>query len=209
MRGRLVAWATAAAVIAFGLVPPALLADGDAPSDFLLVQPVYYPYQPSVSTPFKDALSRVVAQLQSNGVDIRVAIVSSPNDLGPVGVYFGRPQAYAPFLENEIKFQGAKPLLVVMPAGFGTALIQPPNVLSGVSVDSSHGADGLALSAIHAISRIAAAEGKPIAIGQLPTPHGSKGGGGGPSPLLTFGGPIILIALSILAVERFRRRQSA
>ena len=33
--------------------------------------------------------------------------------------FFGKPQSYAPFLESEIAFNTKKPLLIVMPQGFG------------------------------------------------------------------------------------------
>ena len=35
--------------------------------------------------------------------------------------YFDKPQSYAPFLESEIAFNSKKPLLTVMPSGYGFA----------------------------------------------------------------------------------------
>src|SRR3954469_19506837 len=106
-------------------IPPAAHADGDPASDVLLLQDVYLPYQPVVPKPVADALTRTVKQLRKEGYPLKVAVVASKTDLGTVPQFFGRPGPYAQFLESEIKFNKAKPLLVVMEAGYGTAEIAP------------------------------------------------------------------------------------
>ena len=107
-------------------------------------------------------------------------------------------------LEREISFNQPQPLLVVMPAGFGIANAGPTGALTGLKVDSAHQANGLARSAILAVARIARAAGKSIKTGSLPSASGP--GGGGTSPLITFGGPAGLVLAAVLMLGLVRRR---
>src|SRR4051812_32679260 len=116
-------------------VPSAALADGDPPSDVLLLQDVYLPYQPVVPKPVENALKATVKQLRAKGYPLKVAVIASQTDLGSVPQYLGRPGAYAPFLESEIKFNKAKPLLVVMHDGYGTAEMSPAVAASIAGLD--------------------------------------------------------------------------
>ncbi len=188
-------------------VAPRALADADPASDILLGSPAFYPYQPAVSAPLQHDLERALAQLKAKGLNLKVAIIGSPVDLGAIPNMFGRPQVYAGFLAREISFNQPQPLLVVMPAGFGVSHAGPPGALAGLTVDSSHQADGLARSAILAVERIARADGRPISAGAIPSVSG--GSGGGTSPLITFGGPAVLVVLGALAAGLVRRRAAA
>src|SRR3954464_8290388 len=107
------ALATAVLLAALAL-PAAALADGDPASDVLLLQDSYLPYSPEVPKPVTDALNRTLKQVRAKGYPLKVAVIASKQDLGAVPQFFGRPQPYATFLESEIKFNKAKPLLVVM-----------------------------------------------------------------------------------------------
>ena len=70
---------------------PTVLADADPPSDVLLLQSVYYPYQPPVSDKLRRTLDRVVAASQKAGYPVKVALVESQVDLGAIPQLFGRP----------------------------------------------------------------------------------------------------------------------
>src|SRR4051795_6356430 len=154
-----------AVLLAALAVPPAALADGDPASDVLLLQDVYTPYQPAVPKPVADALTGTVKQLHKNGYPLKVAIVATQNDLGTVPQFLGRPGPYASFLESEIKFNKAKPLLVVMEAGYGTAEIdvKHASALQGPPKPSSGSPDALGRAALDGVLKIAAADGHPIA----------------------------------------------
>jgi hypothetical protein len=177
--------------------PPAAHADGDPASDVLLLQDVYLPYQPVVPKPVSSALIAIVKQLHKEGYPLKVAVVASQTDLGTVPQFLGRPGPYASFLESEIKFNKAKPLLVVMQAGYGTAEVAPKlaSSLDGLAKPSSGSADALGRAAIDAVLKIASADGHPIAKPKLPQASGGGGGGGGTSPAIIFGVPVLLLAI--------------
>jgi hypothetical protein len=178
--------------------PPAAHADGDPASDVLLLQDVYLPYQPVVPKPVSSALIAIVKQLHKEGYPLKVAVVASQTDLGTVPQFLGRPGPYASFLESEIKFNKAKPLVVVMEAGYGTAAVAPTlaSSLTTVPKPTSGSADALGRAAIAAVLKIAAADGHPIAAPKLPkATGGGGGGGGGTSPAIIFGVPVLLLAI--------------
>jgi hypothetical protein len=192
-------------------VPSAALADGDPPSDVLLLQDVYLPYQPVVPKPVENALKAAVKQLRAKGYPLKVAVIASQTDLGSVPQYLGRPGAYAPFLESEIKFNKAKPLLVVMQDGYGTAETSPAVAASiaGLDKPSSGSADALGRAAIDGVLKIAAATGHPLPKPKLPASSGG-GGGGGTSPAIIFGVPVLLLAIGGgLAMLRARQAERA
>ncbi len=196
-----------ALVAALGWVgAPPVAADADPASDILLGAPAFYPYQPAVSTPLQSQLEHELALLKARGLNLKVAIIGSPVDLGALPTMFGKPQTYANFLAQEISFSGPQPLLVVMPAGFGLAHAGPPSALSGLKVDSAQQSNGLARSAILAVQRIARANGKPIPTGSASSGAGRSGGG--TSKLVTFGVPAVLVVLAAGAAWLLRRRAS-
>ena len=92
------------AAAALGAAAPAALADADPPSDVLLLQSVYYPYQPPVSDKLRRTLDKVVLAARNAGYPVKVAMVASAVDLGAIPQLFGRPAEYAPFLGREIAF---------------------------------------------------------------------------------------------------------
>ena len=187
--------------------PSPAWANGDPASDVLLAQDVFYPFQPKVSTGLEAAMSAALRSATGVGLNLKVAIIGTPEELGVVPNLFGHPQAYAQFLGREISFNRPQPLLVVMPAGFGVAQAGPPAALAGMSVDTRQRSYGLTRSAILAVVALARARGRPIATPTIP-PY-STGGGGTPA-LLIFGVPaalLILGGLVAMRVGRARRSQ--
>jgi hypothetical protein len=176
-------------------------ADADPASDILLGSQVFYPYQPAVSKALQRQLAQKLTALKANGMNLKVAIVQGPVDLGALPNIFGKPQQYAEFLDREISFKSPQPLLVVMPDGFGVSHAGRASALDGLKIDTSQKSNGLAAAAIHAVDRIAKANGKSTA-GR----SASGSGGGGTSPLITFGIPIVVILGALGTVVMLRRR---
>jgi hypothetical protein len=193
------------AAISIGSNPSLSWADGDPASDVLLAQDVFYPYQPKVSPALEAALEKTLrAAASAAGLHLKVAIIGAPSELGLVPKFFGRPQAYAQFLEREIAFNQPQPLLVVMPAGFGVASAPPLSALTGVPIYAQQRSDGLTRAAILAVAALARYEGHPIAIPST----SSSSSGGSPPALLVFGLPAALLAIAGLAMMRLGRSRS-
>jgi hypothetical protein len=100
--------------------PQPARADGDPASDVLLYQPIYFPYQPAPAA-VKRRLTGLVRSANSQGYQIRVAVVQSPRDLGSVPELYGKPSVYARFLSSELTSAWHSRVLVVMPGGYGLA----------------------------------------------------------------------------------------
>jgi hypothetical protein len=186
------------------VAPASARADADPPSDILLVQNVFFPYQPIVSTNLQHALTKLTTQTQHSGFPIKVALVDTATDLGGVPALFGQPQRYSAFLASEIAFNGRQLVLVVMPAGIGTTNIPHADALAGLTVDASHGSDGLARTAIAAVVRLANANGHPV---KAPSVLGGSGSSSGVSPLIAFGTPVALVIVAALLAGLARRRR--
>jgi hypothetical protein len=186
---------------------PAALADADPPSDVLLLQSVYYPYQPPVSDKLRRTLDSVVAASGKAGYPVKVALVESAVDLGAIPQLFGKPAEYAPFLGREIAFKSKDPLLVIMPAGIATNNVsaKAQQAIQGIKIDASKQSDGLVAAAIEAVPKMATASGHPVASVPVPASGGGNKGGGSTSPLIVFGAPVLLVALAAL-VAALRRR---
>ncbi len=171
--------------------PPGVLADGDPASDVLLAVSVFYPYSPPVSSSLRTTLNAETAAAKRAGFPIKVALISSPVDLGAIPDLFDKPQQYAMFLDQEISFSATKELLlVVMPNGYGVSGISSPAAAAVSRLAKPGGADGnhLARAAIAALPVLAAAAGHPIGSARIASPPG-KGHG---SPALT----VVAIALA-------------
>jgi hypothetical protein len=197
-----------AVAVALALTPAAASADGDPASDVLLLQDAYLPYAPGVPGPLARTITTLLKTTRKAGFPLKVAIIADTKDLGAVPQFFGKPQSYAPFLQSEIAFNSKKPLLVVMPTGYGAAALPRGSEtgLQGLDPPKSAGGQDLGRSAVTAIVKLSAAAGHPVPAPKLPTTGG--GGGGGTSPLVVFGVPVALLALGgVLAA--LRRRQDA
>jgi hypothetical protein len=205
----------AVAACAVALAPLALpgpaRADGDPASDVLLVDNVFYSYAPSVSPALTSALNTAVSRAHAAGFPIKVALIEAPLDLGAIPQLFGKPGAYAKFLDYEISYNSVAKLLVVMPHGFGTYASGPVSALAKIHVDASARSNGLAAAAILAIQRLAQLAGHPISIPSLPggaSAGGSSGGSAGASAVV-FVPVVALIALASVAAVMIRRRRRA
>jgi hypothetical protein len=184
--------------------PAAALADADPASDVLLGSPAFFPYQPPVSSSLQNQLITELDRLRKQGLNLKVAIIQSPVDLGAIPNMFGHPQAYAEFLGREISFNQRQPLLVVMPGGFGLSNAGSPSALSGLRINRGGRSNGLTETAILAVRRIARQKGKDVATGR---PSASGGSGSGVSPLITFAAPALLVVLGAFAATWWHRRR--
>lgn len=198
-----------AVIAAVALVPSQARADGDPASDVLLLQDVYLPYPPGIPADLGRTITDLLKTTRKAGFPVKVAIIADPKDLGAVPQFFGRPQSYAPFLQSEIAFNSKKPLLVVMPSGYGVAALPSgsENGLKGFAPPKSAGGEDLGRAAVAAIVKLSKAAGHPVAAPKLPKAS-AGGGGGGTSPLIVFGVPVALLALGG-ALAALRRRQDA
>src|SRR4051812_17476135 len=122
--------------------PQAARADGDPASDVLLLQDAYYPYPPGIPVPLQKTITELLKTTRKAGFPLKVAIIADPKDLGAVPQYFGKPQEYAPFLQSEIAFNSKKPLLVVMPVGYGLAALPKGSAIGLEGFDPPKSADG-------------------------------------------------------------------
>ena len=196
----------AAMLLVGALAPSWALADGDPASDVLLGQNVYYPYSPAVPRAVQAPLDAETAAAKKAGLPVKVALIASPVDLGVIPELFNKPQDYAKFLDKEISFQGTQPLLVVMPAGYGTQGLSPKAAAAVAALPKPKGktSTDLALAATTAVAKLAAASGHPI----KGAPGGSSGSSGGSSttPLLI---GLIVAALFVAGALILLRRRSA
>ncbi len=186
--------------------PVSARADGDPASDILLLQDVYYPYQPAPSSPLAKTLTTLLGSTKAAGFELKVALIESPADLGAVPNMFGKPQQYATFLAAEIAFNSRTPLLTVMPGGFGAANVSPAESAAVSALRPPvAGSDSNALvrSAIAATLSLARAAGHPVAAPKIPAVSGH--GSGKTSPALIFGAPVALLLLAG-ALATLRRR---
>jgi hypothetical protein len=153
------ALALAAVAAAAAFVVPVSRADGDPPSDVLLEQSVYLPYNaPSHSAAVE--LQQLVDGVYAHGRRVKVAVIYDQTDLGSIPSLFGHPTEYAQFVGIELGLWYVGPLLVVMPAGFGIydggrSTAAEEAVLRSLHVDASS-PDSLTRSATAAVQHLAA-----------------------------------------------------
>jgi hypothetical protein len=203
--------AVAATLVAatLALLPATARADGDPASDVLPLQDVYLPYAPGVPPDLGRTITDLLKETRKAGFPLKVAIIADPRDLGAVPKFFGQPQAYAPFLESEIAFNTKKPLLIVMPTGYGVVAL-PKGAeagLTGFPPPKSAGGEDLGRAAVGAIVKLSKAAGHPVPAPKLPKASAGDSGSG-TSPLIVFGVPVALLALGG-ALAALRRRQDA
>ena len=185
---------------------PQARADGDPASDVLLLQDAYFPYPPGVPGPLQKTINDLLKTTRKAGFPLKVAIIADHKDLGAVPQYFGKPQDYAPFLQSEIAFNSKKPLLVVMPVGYGLAALPKGSGIGLEGLDPPKSASGqdLGTAAVTAIVKLSAAAGHRVPTPKIPTSGG--GSGGSTSPVILFGVPFALLVLGGLLFT-LRQRQ--
>jgi hypothetical protein len=140
-------------------------ADGDPASDVLATQSLFLPQDAGVSAAHQGQLLALLDAARRAGLQLRVAIIASPTDLGSVGVLWRGPQAYAKFLGQELSLVYPGTLLVVMPNGLavqGRGAATARSAVAGVPPPGS--VVGLGATTMAAIRRIAAADGHPLAV---------------------------------------------
>jgi hypothetical protein len=198
---------TALLLTAAALTLPSLAAaDGDPASDILLGENVFYPYSPPVARAVQLKLNAQTAAARRAGFPIKVALIAGPTDLGAIPTLFGKPQAYAKFLGQEISFRGTQPLLVVMPAGFGVQGVTGPERLAVTALPKPAGktSTDLARAAQIAVARLLVASGH-SATG---TGTSSGGAGGGGTTVLLIVLIVAAIAVSAALIALRARRSS-
>jgi len=209
-------------LLAAAVAAPAARADGDPASDFLLQEQVFYPYYSNTPKAGVAQLKKTVADANKRGYTIRVAVITSPYDLGSLSALWHKPKAYANFLALELAFVYPGRLLVVTPNGYGynAATVKKnntyvdqhdPKALALLStVPIGKGTDGLVATADEAVRLLAAKHGVKLA---APAKQSSSGGGSGSDTLVIAVAAIVGAAL-IAGIEfarrsRRRRRLSA
>jgi hypothetical protein len=146
----------AAALLA--LAVPSARADGDPASDFLLASQVFYPYYSNTPKAGLAELKATVAAANKLGFTIRVAVITSPYDLGSVSALWEKPQPYCRFLSLELSFAYKRRLLVVSPKGYGYAdhtKPVPAKLAIVQKIPIQKGTDGLLRTADAAVRRLA------------------------------------------------------
>ena len=165
----------AAACIA-GLAAGVARADGDPASDYLIVRPVFFPYDAKVPRAEQQKLLAAVHSADSQGFPIKVALIASSYDLGSVTALWRKPRLYARFLSLEDSFYFKSRLLVVMPNGLGFHWPRHDSaaayrLISSIPVTKTPA--GLATAATAAVERLASASGVKVSTasaGTEPTP---------------------------------------
>jgi cytochrome oxidase Cu insertion factor (SCO1/SenC/PrrC family)/thiol-disulfide isomerase/thioredoxin len=137
-------------------------ADGDPGSDVLVYQPLFVAADAGAPVPLQVQLTTMLRSTASDGVPIRVAIISHRADLGAVTALWRKPQTYARFLGIELSLSYKGRLLVVMPNGFGVNWPGHPTIAAAralASIAITPGGAGLIHAAETATTRLAAAAG--------------------------------------------------
>lgn len=181
-------------------------ADADPASDMLVSQNVFYPYSPPPSGALQNALNAEATATGRAHFQIKVALIGSPMDLGGIPNFFGKPQPYADFLDQEIAFgHPHPPLLVVMANGYGVRGLPQPAVALAASLPKPAGghSDDLARAAIAALPKLANASGHPIPA------HSASGSSGHATGHVSTALTVVIFALIAVAIAagvlRYRR----
>ena len=151
-------------------------ADGDPASDVLVFKKYFLPYAPQTPVDVEQQVNVATAAADRAGYPIRVAVISGPGDLGVVPQYDGKPQEYATFLGQELKFAYKGGLLIVMDAGYGLDGIDDAAVtaqLAALPKPASNDPKDLAAAAAVAVVALATAAGKTLDL-TAPAPANDK-----------------------------------
>jgi len=207
VRRRLSAAAVLAALLAVAVAGVAR-ADGDPASDVLIGSRVFYPYYSQTSKEGVKQLEATVDAAYAAGFPIRVAVITSPYDLGTVSALWHAPQAYCRFLSLEISFGYKGRLLVVTPNGYGYVDRTKPDAAKLRlirRVPIGKGPDGLLASADRAVRTLAAAGGV-----RLPAPAQPTGSGSSTRDIVLIvlaGAGVALLSFLAHRLRRGRRRR--
>jgi hypothetical protein len=152
-------------------------ADGDPASDYLLGSQVFFPFDAKIPKAKKQELIATLADANRKGYKIRTALIYSAYDLGAVTSLWKKPQTYAKFLSEEIRFVYAKRLLIVMPNGLGFYWHGHPsareqNLLAKIKVKPTP--VGVVDAAKEAVVQLAAADGVKVEAADAKGPSRGK-----------------------------------
>jgi hypothetical protein len=167
----LVALAVSLVVAGSGLLAASARADGDPASDVLATQALYLPQDAGLPPDEQAQIAALVHAAGGAGYPLRVALISSPADLGSVTELWRQPENYARFLGAELSLIYRGTLLVIMPNGYGVARVAgsvagAPSSLAGLRAP---GPD-LATATVTAVRRLAAASGHDLPVVRATAP---------------------------------------
>jgi hypothetical protein len=213
MRGRKRALAVLGVAVAVSLFGTSARAGHGTVSDVLLAQNVFLPNEP-VCPRLANALTKLTDRVVEEGYPLKVAIISSREDLGGASQYFDRPQDYAALLGSQIGFyrpgdalQTNESLLTVMPAGFGFVRSgKAANVfltVFGLEAPKGDHPNDLARAAIAAVRELAGAAGHPV------PKVSAECSSGGRSAALVYVVPIALILLAAAVIAVLARQRAS
>ena len=198
------------ALLLAGTLVPVARADGDPASDYLITYQVFYPYYSNVPKTGLKQLTAAVAAANKQGYRIRVAVITSPYDLGSLSALWEKPQPYCRFLSLELSFAYKGRLLVVSPKGYGYAdhtKPVPADLKLVRTIPIRKGTTGLLQTADKAVRLLAAKAGHPLSV-----PHVASGSGSGSSSdtlviaIAAAGGALLIVAVELFRRARRRRR---
>ena len=189
---RLALGAAVTVCIVLSVVAASARADGDPASDYLLSSQVFLPFDAKIPKPKQRELIATLADANRKGYKVRAAVIASAYDLGAVTSLWRKPQTYAQFLSEEIRFVYANRLLIVMPNGFGFYWHGHPNarqqkLLAKIPVKGTP--VGMVDAAKQAVVQLAAAS------TLMPSAAGAKGPSRGKQRLI-----IVLVAVGAIAL---------
>ena len=187
------------------LAVPAAHADGDPASDYLIGQKVFFPYDLKIAPATQQQLVALVDEANRKGLTIRVAMIWSSYDLGSITGLWRKPQTYARFLGEELRYIYRDRLLIVMPNGFGFnwrghPVTKESAVLSKIKIEP--GATGFVDATRTAVERLAAASGVKLT-GTVPAKGSSQNRD---RVIIVLGAIAVLIAAVALRLVLRRRR---
>lgn len=173
MKLRLALAALAAGLLA-ALAPAVARAHGDIASDWLTDHDVFFPIRAHVPPDAAARLSALVRLAGDRGYRIKVAEIATASDLGARPEFFGRPQAYALFLGEDISNVYRGPVLVVMPAGYGFYDIGHSVRAARRSLAGLPKPADVTSAAIPAVQRVAAAAGYRLGVPKVAPPKSTR-----------------------------------
>jgi hypothetical protein len=162
----LAALAFAAALVA----APIGHADGDPASDVLYSSNLFASYYSGISPAGLKALAATIDDSKKTGYEIRVAVISKPDELGSVTALWAKPKQYARFLGTELGIVYTGPVLIVMPNGVGFYHKgqDPTAAYAALQSIQTGSGDTLAQAAIDSVAALARQAGHPFTPATIP-----------------------------------------
>lgn len=189
------------------LLPAAARADGDPASDYLYTQSLFLPLDGSIPKASEAQLRALLGEAKAKalpGACRRHRLAGRPR---AVPSLYGKPNRYAPFLGQELRFLFKGPLLVVMPGGYGFYWLAHDTTAGEkalAALPPPAQAPDLARAAVPAVQRLAVLQGV-----ELGTPPLAESGGGGSETrdriVIAIGA--LVVATLVAAGLRWRRRR--